>query len=250
MEPTLHGRWILATPKKAGATEDMPEMHAPQMPPLVQLRAFDPAPAMRSPLESLLAAQEIVESRENEASKQAETLARAHASAAHAAATAAIAAAADAAAARAAAAAAATAAAADMQTAQLSGASTADAPRKGEPLAPAPAATAALAAPGAAMMLAPLSIPQLMTMASMSSNGSTAPGIPSSVDELDLQVRALLNGYAAQRALLLGGAPTFASTPAATIDKKAKKAGYAPGAHGLRWRAPRGRMARELRGGE
>ena len=98
------------------------------------------------------------------------------------------------------------------------------------------------------MMLAPLTIPQLLAMTSMGTDGSTKLLLSSSVDELDLQVRALLSGYAARRALLLGSAPTSASTPAATIDKKAKTACAIPGAHGLRWRAPRGRMARELRG--
>jgi hypothetical protein len=121
-------------------------------------------------------------------------------------------------------------------------------PSKGEPSAPTPAAISALAMPSAAMMLAPLTIPQLLAMTSMGTDGSMKLLLPSSVDELDLQVRALLSGYAARRALLLGSAPTSASTPAATIDKKAKTACAIPGAHGLRWRAPRGRMARELRG--
>ena len=212
-------------------------------PPFVQL-GHGTVPARRSPLDSLLVAQEIVELRENEASKQAEALSRAHASAAHAAATA-IAAAADAAAARAAAAAATATAAVDLDAAKLSGAAVANAPRKGEPSLPTIAAVPAVAAPSATTMLAPFTISQLATLASM------APLLPTSVDALDLQVQALLSGYAARRALLLGGEHASVShpNPVTPIDKRAKKAGSVPGAHGLRWRAPRGRMARELRGG-
>ena len=72
--------------------------------PLVQTGGST-APAMPSPLDSLLAAQEMDESRENEALNQAEARARARSSAAEVATTAAIVAAAEAAAARAAAAA-------------------------------------------------------------------------------------------------------------------------------------------------
>ena len=96
-------------------------------------------------------------------------------------------------------------------------------PSKGEPSAPTPAAISALAMPSAAMMLAPLTIPQLLAMTSMGTDGSTKLLLPSSVDELDLQVRALLSGYAARRALLLGGRQCHPVGCSAIVSSRPRK---------------------------
>ena len=192
-----------------------------------------------SPLDSLFAAQEIIE-RRDASSSQAAAVAKAKESAAKAAVAAAMAAAADATAARAAATAAANAAAADAEVATFMG--------KG-----AFHATAAHA--------------QLANGRAGPPTPQTAPpfALPARVGELDQQVKALLHDYAKRRAQLLaapvaGAAPApeapptplfaapasgSAAPPSATIAKNKK----GPGARGLRWRAPRGRMARELQGG-
>ena len=181
---------------------------------------------MPSPLDSLFAAQEIIEARDRvEASSHAAAVARAKSSAAKAAAASAVAAAADAAAARAAATAAVTVAAADLAASSM------DSKSLVAWAGPSFTSHARIATPSR----------ETVSFSHLEHHSSTVV-VPTRVGELDLQVKALLGDYAMRRAQLLGestGRP-------ATIDKKVKKE---PRAHGLKWRAPRGRMAREITGG-
>ena len=73
-------------------------------------------------------------------------------------------------------------------------------------------------------------------------------------------MKAVLKDYALRRAQLLTAnmplpqiapiSPGIVAPPAAAAMFQVEKQHKAPGAHGLRWRAPRGRMARELSGGK